>query len=43
MISMLARLSLVLLVCAFAQADMRKDIEYAKAGNASLTFDVSVP
>ncbi len=43
MISMLTRLSLALLVCTFAQADMRKDIEYAKAGNASLTFDVSVP
>lgn len=43
MIPMLARLSLVLVFCAFAQAEMRKDIEYAKVGDVSLTFDVSVP
>ena len=43
MISMLARLSFVLVFCTFAQAELRRDIEYAKAGDVPLTFDVSVP
>ena len=43
MIAMPARLSLILIFCAFARAELRKDIEYAKAGEASLTFDVNVP
>lgn len=38
-----AILTLILIFCSFAQAELRKDIEYAKAGDASLTFDVSVP
>ncbi|MEO8125486.1 MAG: alpha/beta hydrolase [Bryobacteraceae bacterium] len=40
---MLVRLFLLVVFCAFAHADIRKDIEYAKVGDASLTFDVSVP
>ncbi len=43
MTSMLARLSVILMFCALAQAELRKDIEYAKAGEVPLTFDVSVP
>jgi len=43
MITMFARVSLVLVVCSIAQADVRKDIEYAKAGDVSLTFDANVP
>src|SRR6185369_3282474 len=43
MILRFARLSLVLVFCACVHADLRKDIEYAKVGEASLTLDASVP
>ena len=43
MIAFLLRLSLVLLFCVCAQADMHKDIEYAKVGDAPLTLDANIP
>jgi acetyl esterase len=43
MISLLVRLSLVLMIGTHAYADLRKDIEYTKAGEMSLTLDASVP
>jgi acetyl esterase len=38
-----ARLFFLFLFCVLAHADMRKDIEYAKVGEASLTLDANVP
>jgi alpha-L-fucosidase 2 len=40
---MLARLAILVVFCGIARADLRKDIEYAKVGDLSLTFDANVP
>ena len=40
---MITRLTLILAFCAAARGDLRKDIEYAKVGEASLTLDANVP
>jgi acetyl esterase len=43
MTRILARFSLLLVFCACLKADLRKDIEYGKVGDLSLTLDAYVP